>query len=35
MQTIEFDGLPAGVAIQINNIIVIGTAPVKQEKESA
>jgi hypothetical protein len=36
MQTLEFAGLPAGVTIQINDTLVIGTGPIeKQEKESA
>ena len=33
MQTIEFEGLPEGVTILINNVLVIGIAPVKKETE--
>jgi hypothetical protein len=36
MKSIEFDGLPAGVTILVNGILVIGTGrSEKQEKESA
>jgi hypothetical protein len=35
MQTVEFEGLPAGTAIQFENILVIGTGPKQKEKESA
>jgi hypothetical protein len=35
MKTIEFDGLPQGVTMQVNDILIIGTAPIQEEKESA
>jgi hypothetical protein len=35
MKTIEFDGLPAGVTLQVNDVLLIGTAPIQKEKESA
>jgi hypothetical protein len=35
MQVVEFDGLPAGVTIEVNGVIVKGTGIVKEEKESA
>lgn len=35
MQTVEFEGLPAGVTIQIENVLVIGIGPIKEQKESA
>lgn len=35
MQIVEFDGLPQGVTMQINDIILKGTAPIQEEKESA
>jgi hypothetical protein len=36
MKSIEFDGLPAGVTILVNGVLVIGTGrSEKQEKESA
>jgi hypothetical protein len=35
MQTIEFDGLPTGVTLQIKDVLLIGTAPTQEEKESA
>jgi hypothetical protein len=35
MKTVEFDGLPYGITIQVNDVLVIGTGPVKEEKESA
>jgi hypothetical protein len=35
METIEFDGIPKGVTLRIGDIIVIGTGPIQEEKESA
>jgi hypothetical protein len=35
MQTVEYDGLPAGTVIKFENILVIGTGPIQKEKESA
>lgn len=35
MQIVEFDGLPAGTAIQFENILIIGIGPKQEEKESA
>jgi hypothetical protein len=36
MARIEFDGLPAGVTILVNGVLVVGTGrKERQEKESA
>jgi hypothetical protein len=35
MRTVEFDGLPQGVTLQVDDVLIIGTAPIKEEKESA
>jgi hypothetical protein len=36
MERVEFDGIPAGVTILVNGVLVIGTGrKERQEKESA
>jgi hypothetical protein len=35
MKSVEFDGIPAGVTILINGVLVIGTGIKEEERESA